>query len=73
MHAYGEAKQSAYREKGRVEAQAELLRNITESLRGFEQRGDPAENVRRILLLHTAQILEAMREDGAKQGGKDHD
>ena len=29
-HAYGEAKQSAYRERGRVEAQAELLRNITE-------------------------------------------
>ena len=61
-HAFGEAERLALQERGRVEAQAELLRNITNSLRGFEQTGDPTENLRRMLLVRTAQILEGMGE-----------
>lgn len=66
-HAIGDAKQAAYQERGRVDAQAEFLRSITESLRGFEQTDDPAENLRRLLLVRTAQILEGMGDNTIKK------
>ncbi len=59
-HAIGEAQRTAFQERGRVDAQAEFLQSITESLSGFEQTDDPAENLRRLLLVRTAQILEGM-------------
>jgi len=62
VRAIGEAQRVALQEKGRAEAQAELLKNITESLRGFDLRGNPAANIRKLLLVRTAQILEGMRE-----------
>ena len=64
IHAKGDADRIAYQERGRVEAQAELLKNITDSMQGFEKTGDPAENLRRILLVRTAQILEGLGEAG---------
>ena len=62
-HAIGEAQRTAYQERGRVDAQAEFLQSITEALRGFEQTDDPAENLRRLLLVRTAQILDGMSEN----------
>jgi hypothetical protein len=67
IHAKGDANRIAYQERGRVEAQAELLQSITESMQGFDQTGDPAENIRKILLVQTAQILEGLREAGRMQ------
>jgi hypothetical protein len=64
IHAKGDADRIAYQERGRVEAQAELLKNITASMEGFDQTGDPAENLRKILLVRTAQILEGLGEAG---------
>ena len=61
-HAIGEAKRVAYQERGRVDAQAKFLESITDGLRGFEQTEDPAENLRRLLLVRTAEILEGMAE-----------
>ena len=55
------------------EAQAEMLNAITGGLDGFGQTGDPAENVRRILVAGVTQILESMAEDDPTQRGKDHD
>ncbi len=69
-HAIGEAKRLSYQERGRVDAQAKFLESITEALRGFEQTEDPAENLRRLLLLHTAQILDGIAEYLPKD---DHD
>lgn len=62
-HAVAKAKKAAYQERGRVDAQARFLQSVMEALRGFEQDEDPAENLRRMLLLRTAEILEGMRED----------
>ena len=59
-HAIGEAKRVAYQERGRVDAQAAFLQSITDALRGFELGDDPEENLRRLLLVRTAQILEGM-------------
>lgn len=67
-HAIGEAKRIAYQERGRVDAQAAFLQSITDALRGFEQTDDPAENLRRMLLVRTAQILEGMA--GNSRAGK---
>lgn len=66
--AVGEAKRIAYQERGRVDAQAAFLQSITDALRGFEQTDDPAENLRRMLLVRTAQILEGMVSNS--QAGK---
>ncbi|MFB5621121.1 MAG: hypothetical protein ACE5RC_08345, partial [Nitrosopumilus sp.] len=63
----GEAQRTAYQERGRVDAQAEFLQSITEALRGFEQTDDPAENLRRLLLVRTAQILEGLSENPNNQ------
>ena len=58
----GDAQRMALQERGRSEAQAELLRNITASLREANLQPDHPENVRKILLVRTAQILEGMRD-----------
>ncbi|MBS4058915.1 MAG: hypothetical protein KG029_00820 [Bacteroidetes bacterium] len=62
VRAIGNAQRIAYQEKGRAEAQAELLKGITESLQGFDLKEDPAANLRKMLLVRTAQILEGMSE-----------
>ena len=62
VRAMGDAQRMALQERGRSEAQAELLRNITASLREANLQPDHPENVRKILLVRTAQILEGMRD-----------
>jgi hypothetical protein len=62
IHALADAKRMAYQERGRVEAQAAFLQSITDAFRGIKLSEDPAENLRRILLVRTAEILEGMAE-----------
>lgn len=60
--AYGEAQRLAYRELGRAEAQAEMVMSITSALDDIGPQGDPNEQLRNLILMRTAQILEAMSE-----------
>jgi hypothetical protein len=48
------------------------VKSITESLRGIEQTEDPAENLRRLLLVRTAEILEGVAEAHGKKENR-HD
>ncbi len=77
----GEAKRLALQELGRAEAQAELLQSIMYALDGVSslhaapgRNGGPgqaqaqeARNLRNLLLVRTAQILEALREGEAER------
>jgi hypothetical protein len=65
--AYGDAKRLAYQELGRAEAQAEIIIGITQSLEQVEFNEDPAQTLRKMLLLRTAQVLEAMTEKKPKK------
>ncbi|MDR3575557.1 MAG: hypothetical protein P4L50_16990 [Anaerolineaceae bacterium] len=65
--AYGDAKRQAYQDLGRAEAQAEIIIGITQSLEQVEFNEDPAQTLRKILLLRTAQVLEAMAEKKPKK------
>jgi hypothetical protein len=57
----GEARRSAYQELGRVEAQSDLLKSILNSFRSVEVSGDNhKENIRRIVMARTAQLLDSM-------------
>ncbi len=60
--AYGEAIQQAYQELGRAEAQADLIMSIAGALSDANLTGDAVENVRRLLLVRTAQVLDALSE-----------
>ena len=65
--AYGDAKRQAYQELGRAEAQAEIIIGITQSLEQVEFNEDPAQTLRKMLLLRTAEVLEAMAEKKPKK------
>jgi hypothetical protein len=69
--ATGEAKRLAYQELGRAEAQADLLTNIVEGLDEIGLTGDHRQNLRNLILLRTAQILDVMSEKN--QTGSDQD
>jgi hypothetical protein len=58
--AYGDAVRQAYQELGRAEAQADLIMSIAGSLSEAEVRGESRENIRKLLIARTAQILDAM-------------
>jgi hypothetical protein len=61
VRASGEAQRTASQELGRAEAQAEMLKNIVQSL---ETVGEPGEsrqqNMRALYLARIAQLLDAM-------------
>ena len=68
--AYGDAKRLAYQELGRAEAQAEIIIGITQSLEQVElseDPQDPAETMKKMLLLRTAQVLDAIAEKKPKK------
>ncbi len=65
--AYSEAKQLAYREMGRAEGQAELIMSITDALEQSDVNEDSARTLQELFLVRTAQILDALREDGGAQ------
>lgn len=63
QRAHGEATLQAVHQQARAEAQAEVLMGV---LRGLQDAGmavDPDRNVRNILLLRTAQLLETMNDN----------
>lgn len=59
IRAYGEAKREAYQELGRAEAQAEMLMSIIHVFDDVGLSEDSAQNLQNIVLVRTAQILEA--------------
>jgi hypothetical protein len=73
--AIGEARRIEYQEQGRAEGQAEILQSIARSLEELGlKKGEALSRVRSILLIRTAQLLEAMTEhnrlpEGDKTGG----
>ncbi len=69
--AESEAKRLAYQDQGRAEGQAEMLVGITRALQNMDMGRNPAKNVRQLLLVRTAQILEAMR-DNRMENHADH-
>jgi len=74
VRAQGEAQRIAYQEVGRVETQSELLRGILSSFRNIRVSDDHKENIRKIVMARTAQLLDAMsslyrNEDGELLGG----
>lgn len=65
--AEAEGLRQAYEEQGRAEGQAEMLKTITDALVDIPLKGEPADRIRRILLVRTAQILEGLRDAKEKK------
>ena len=57
---YGEAQRLAHQEIGRAEAQAEMLISIMHALSDVNLRGGTSQSVRDMVLVRTAQLLDAM-------------
>jgi hypothetical protein len=62
VRAYGEAQRQAYQEMGRAEAQAEMLMSVINAFNDIGLEGDSRQHLRNVILVRTAQILEAMTE-----------
>ena len=70
VRAEGEARRLVYQELGRAEGQAELLQSIARSLDELGlKKGEARSRLRSIVLMRTAQILEAMSERYRLTGG----
>ena len=59
---YGEAQRLAYQEIGRAEAQAEMLISIVHALSDVNLHSGTRASLRNVVLIRTAQLLEAMGE-----------
>ncbi len=66
---FGEAQRLAYQEIGRAEAQAEMLISIMHSVADVNLKGG-TQTLRGVLLVRTAQLLEAMGQAGSTEGKK---
>jgi hypothetical protein len=60
--AYGMAIRQAYHDLGRAQAQAEIILSIADALRAANADGNSRENIRRLLLARTAQVLDSISE-----------
>lgn len=60
--AYGKAQRQSYQELGRAEAQAEVLMNIVNALEDLNAEPNPRQNLRNMILMRTAQLLETMSD-----------
>jgi hypothetical protein len=70
IRAFGEAKRAAYLELGRAEAQAEMIMSITDVVAKVAQDSGGNIDIRKILLMRTTQVLDAMTE---KEKGKENE
>jgi hypothetical protein len=61
--AYGDAKRMAYQELGRAEGQAEMIMAVAQALQEANMSGNPDRNVRNLILMRTAQMLDAMNDN----------
>jgi len=68
VRAYGDAIRQAYQELGRAEAQADLIMSIAGALENARPDGDSRENIRKLLLARTAQLLNAMSDRSKDKG-----
>lgn len=67
----GEAQRIAYQDIGRAEAQAEVLMSIIHALDDIDLAAeDKNRNIRKIILLRTAQVLEAMTSASDEESKK---
>lgn len=57
---YGEAQRITYQEIGRAEAQAEMVISIMHALEDLNPRGGTHQSMRDMILVRTAQLLEAL-------------
>jgi hypothetical protein len=57
---YADTLRQAYRDLGRAQAQAEIIMSIADALSSANLTDRSAENVRRILLARTAQVLDSL-------------
>jgi hypothetical protein len=62
----GLAKRQAYQELGRAEAQAEIIVAISDALNIASNSIDPATNMRKILLVRAAQLMDAYHIESRK-------
>ena len=72
--AYGEAQRIAYQEIGNAEAQAEILMSIIHAFDDIDMGKEKRDrNIRNVILMRTAQVLEALAttHDNKTQSGKD--
>ncbi len=60
--AYGEARRIEFLERGRAEAQAEMLTQILTAFDNLAFQGDQQENITNLLLARTAQIIDGLRD-----------
>jgi hypothetical protein len=65
--AHSEARRLMYQELGRAEGQAAMLVSLIAALEDARLSGDQQENVRKLMLFRTAQLLDAMRESSSWQ------
>lgn len=67
--AYGEAQRNAYQEIGHAEAQAEILMSIVHAFDDIDlAKEDKDRSIRNIILMRTAQVLEALSvSEGSEQ------
>jgi hypothetical protein len=56
----GETQIEDYKNLGRAEGQAEILRSITNALADINMSGDSRMNIRKIFLIRTAQVIESL-------------
>jgi hypothetical protein len=64
---FGEAQRLAYQEIGRAEAQAEMLISIMHALSDVNIRSGTRHTLRDMILVRTAQLLDAMSENLPKE------
>lgn len=63
IRAFGDARKIAYQELGRAEAQAELIMSITDVVSRVAQETGGNFDIRKVLLMRTSQLLEALAEN----------
>lgn len=68
QRAYGEAKRQVFLELGRAEAHAEMIIALTEALKDVDWGEEPAESIRKLLVLKTAEIVENWNKSRSQSG-----
>jgi hypothetical protein len=61
--AYSDAIRLAYTEMARGEAQAEMILAIANAFEGVDLTNSSKENLRKLIMVRTAQILDALRDN----------
>ncbi len=68
--AYATGKRLAYQEQARAEAQAEMIMSIAHSLEGINFSASTSENIRKIFLTRTAEIINSFNPENIMGNGE---